>query len=232
MSNFLELARDVALLSGAASAPPSVTGQTGRLAKVVAWTAKAWEMIQLANPNWSFLRAEWSGALAPGETGYTPADLDIVERFGEFIGDGGSYRPVTLYDPDIGVDDEGPLEQVSWELWRSRYGRGGQSPSRPAHYAIAPNQGLRFGPAPDRAWLVGGEYRKAPQLLAADEDVPDLPARYHQIIVWKAILLLGEHDEAVQGVALAEREYLPLLNQLQRDHLPAISARGGEPPIA
>jgi len=69
MSNFLELARDVALLSGAASAPPSVTGQTGRLAKVVAWTAKAWEMIQLANPNWSFLRAEWSGALAPGETG-------------------------------------------------------------------------------------------------------------------------------------------------------------------
>jgi hypothetical protein len=232
MSAFLELARDVALLSGAASAPPSVAGQSGRLAKVVAWTVKAWEMIQLANPNWNFLRAEWSGALVPGETGYGPADLGIAERFGEFIGDSGSYRPLTLYDPDIGAGDEGPLDQISWELWRSRYGRGAQSPSRPAHYAIAPDRGLRFGPAPDRSWSVRGEYRKAPQLLAADEDVPDLPARYHQIIVWKAILLMSEHDEAVQGVALAEREYAPLLNQLQRDHLPAISARGGEPPIA
>jgi hypothetical protein len=232
MSTFLELARDVALLSGAASAPPSVAGQTGRLAKVVAWTAKAWELIQLANPNWSFLRSEWSSALVPGEHSYAPADLEIVDRFGGFIGDYGSYRPLTLYDPEMGIDDEAPLEQISWESWRTRYGRGGQALARPIEYALAPDQGLRFGPAPDRAWLVRGEYRKAPQILAADGDVPDLPPRYHQIIVWKAILLLNEHDEAVQGVALAEREYAPLLNQLQRDHLPAISVRGGEPPIA
>jgi hypothetical protein len=232
MSSFLELAGDVALLSGAASAPPAVTGQTGRLAKVVAWTARAWELIQLANPNWSFLRSEWSAALIPGEHSYSAADLGIFDRFGELIGDHGSYRPVTLYDPDIGVEDEAPLEQISWEAWRTRYGRGGQAPDRPTTYAIAPDQGLRVGPAPDRAWLVRGEYRKAPQLLAADGDVPDLPARYHQIIVWKAILLMNEHDEAVQGVALAEREYAPLLNHLQRDHLPVIAVRGGEPPIA
>ena len=232
MSSFLDLARDVAMLSGAASAPPSVAGQSGRLAKVVAWTARAWEMIQLANPNWSFLREEWAGALVPGESAYDSEDLGIAERFGEFIGDSGSYRPTTLYDPETGVGDEGPLEQIGWEAWRSRYGRGAQSPSRPAYYAIAPDRGLRFGPAPDRAWSVRGEYRKAPQRLAADGDLPDLPERYHQIIAWKAILLMSEHDEAVQGVALAEREYLPLLNQLQRDHLPVISARGGEPPIA
>lgn len=231
MPTYLQLAADVALLSGAASAPAAVTGQTGRLAKVVAWTAKAWEMLQLQSPDWSFLRSEWSATLTINDDTYTATDLGISTRFGEFIGDYGNYRPVTLYDPTIGVGDEGHINMVSWELWRTRYDRGTQTANKPTEYCLAPDQTFRLGPKPDKAYPIQGEYRKAPQILAANGDIPDMPTRFHQIIVWKAILLMNEHDEAIQGVQLAEREYQPLLQQLMRDHLPPFTVRG-ERPIA
>lgn len=227
---YLELCQKFATRSGViGTAPSAVTGQSGRQAKCVDWIAHAWELIQqLHQSDWKFLHGEWSGSLADGDDTYAASDLNIASRFGEWKIDrpndrGGLYRPTTLYDPDIGVSDEGELIFIPYDAWRERYDRGSQTEGRPVHYTIAPDQTLRFGPTPDQIYTVSGEYLKAPQTLAANGDEPDMPDQYHSIIINRAIILASEHDESVNGLAAAIRGYDEALMLMRNRLLPDIS---------
>jgi hypothetical protein len=83
-----------------------------------------------------------------------------------------------------------------------------------------------LGPTPDDAYVITGEYYKTIQKLTADGDIPELPSDYHEIIMWKALLLLDEHDEAVAAASFAERNYRNLMRELQRDQLPRVRTQG------
>ena len=236
MATYLQLCTRMATRSGIiGAAPAAVTGQTGRQAKCVDWIMHANELIQNMHTDWSFLHGEISAvALTVNDMSYSGSDLGISTRFGAFKGDRphpilGTYRPWTIYDNSIGVSDEVALSEISYEQWREQYDRGSHDASRPVCYALAPDQSIRFGPKPDLAYRVRGEYRKAPQVLAANSDEPDFPSRFHDIVVWRAIILAHEHDEHIPSIQMVEREYLRLLNDMQRDLLPEISAYGGAP---
>lgn len=227
MASFLTLCSRLASRSGAVgTAPSSVTGQTGRQAKCVDWVMHAWELIQSYHADWGFLQDEWSGELIAGTPAYSSTTFNL-ERFGCWKGDrpgnSGIYRPTTLYDPAIGVSDEGALSEISFEAWRESYDRGSQTNNRPTCYCLAPDQTIRFGPIPNKTYNVRGEFRKAPQTLAVNSDEPDMPSAYHDIIVDKAIILMSEHDEAPGGLAAAIRGHAEKLNAMRRDLLPAFS---------
>jgi hypothetical protein len=228
MATFLSLCADLARESGTISpAPTSVVGQTGRQAKAVSWIATAWRLIQNAHADWRFLKGEWSGALVPDQTTYSASTWNI-DRFAEWRGDRregrcGVYRPTTLYDPDIGQSDEGELRQISYEEWRFSYDRGTHDAMRPIVYAIAPDETIRFGPKPDKAYVARGEYLKTAQILAANEDAPDMPARFHDVIWCRAIMLMSDSDEAVTALQLAQAKELELMTAMRRDLLPPIT---------
>lgn len=232
MTSFLALCAKVALRSGAiGAAPPSVLNQTGRQAKCVDWTQSAWEDIQNMHAHWSFLMAEFQGSIDENNDTYAPVSLGISTRFGGWIGDGesryyGRNRPITFYDPDQGSDYEAPLTEISFDAWRSRYNRGRQYPGPPLYYAIAPDQTLRFGPAPDKEYTVRGIYRKAPQILATNDEEPDMPSAHHMIIVDRAIIMIDEFDEAPAALTGAMRSFSNKLAALRRDCLPDITAGG------
>jgi hypothetical protein len=225
MATFLELCAKLARESGTINpAPPAVTGQTGRQAKGVGWIADAWTSIQNAHRDWRFLQGEFSGSLVADQTTYSATTWNI-DRFAEWKGDRrtgrcGVYRPTTLYDPDLGQSDEGALNEISYEQWRLSYDRGSHDAMRPTVYAIAPDQTIRFGNKPDTAYTVRGEYRKTPQILAANGDIPDMPSRFHDAIVWRAIMLMSDSDEAVTALQLAQAKYAALMMDMQRDLLP------------
>lgn len=236
MPTFLQLCARLTQRSGVIGAAPStVTGQSGRQARCVDWIENAWELIQTSNPDWTFLRSTWSHALTINQTAYAAADLGITDRFGAWRGDRKAslslYRPTTIYDSTIGVADERPLRQLPFEAWLESFDRGAQVANRPVYYCIAPDQTIRFGPKPDKAYVCRGEYRKGPQILAADSDVPDMPADYHDLIVYRAMLLIDEDDEAPTppGIARARIRHNELLFTLQRECLPKISSRGDGP---
>lgn len=238
MASYLSLCTDFATLSGLIATPPAaVTGQSGQALKVVTWVKKAWEAIQNSSADWTFLAGEVSAtALTINTMSYTSTALGVSSRFGEWRGDrldntGRLYRAWSIYDNAIGVSDEVPLHEVTYNYWREVYDRGSHDASRPIVYALAPDKTIRFGGKPDSAYRVRGEYVKAPQVLAADADVPDMPSRFHDIIVWRAILLASEQGEAPSGIAYAQAEFYRLLSDMQRDLLPAITARGS-PPLA
>jgi hypothetical protein len=236
--NFLQLAQRVAQESGTVDGSAqlsSVVGQIGRLKSIVDWTADAWVQIQSERNAWRWMRREFSGKqTTAGTARYTAASWAITD-WGNWITDRDCtlYRPFSIYKQSAGLADEGEILEIAWEEWRSKYRRGVQNQNRPTEYAISPQGEVCFGPIPDATYVVRGEYRKAPQVLSANDDVPDLPAQFHMVIVWRAILLLVQHDEADPGVQVSAKfQHDKLMSDLTRDQLLRHNLRLGGGPLA
>jgi hypothetical protein len=228
--NFLALCQMVARESGTISGtlPTSVVNQTGRLAKIVGWTASAWQKIQTDRNAWLWMRQEFTGDTIAGTTRYTPAawNIDDLARWIIDQVDAGEY-PVSLYLTATGVADEGVITYLPWPEWKARYGRGAQDANRPTHYTVTPANELALGPVPNDVYTVRGEYMQLPQTLSANDDVPNLPAQYHEAIAYRALMLLAGHDEAPTTYAEAKSNYDRLMAEVERDFLPQWSIGGG-----
>lgn len=225
MASFLELvqdlARDTGTLAGGVSLS-TVATVSGRAEKLVSWTNKAWRNIQNERRDWLWMRDEFSGALSIGAGRYTAASFTIDDRFSEWMEDSDFFRPITIYDPLIGVADEGELSQIDFAQWVNKYDRGSQDNNRPVEWAISPTLELCFGPIPDAEYVVRGHYQKSPQTLVANLDVPEMPVKFHDLIVWEAGRLLNIADGAPTETAADAFEALRLRNQLEREQLPPI----------
>jgi hypothetical protein len=206
--NYLQLCQDTVRESGTISGdatPATVTGQSGRLLKVVNWVAKAWQEIQNLHDDWLWMRAEFTGAVVAGSAKYTSASWAIT-RWSRWI----STTPddpavMSIYLTSAGVADERQLREIEWPIWRQRYGFGLQVNRRPSEYAISPQGEFCLGPIPDAAYTVRGEYQMSAQTLAANADIPELPdTTLHTVIVWKALLLLAQFDEGQWPTGVAQ----------------------------
>lgn len=227
MSTFLELVQDAARESGSLAGGVnlgSVVGATGRADKVVSWVRKAWRNIQNERVDWLWLQREFIGPLSAGTARYTAASFNIT-RFREWKQDrvttsNTSYRVFTIYDTAKGPSDEGSLTQIDYETWRVRYDRSTQVQSRPTEWAISPAGELCVGPIPDRTYTIRGEYVASAQNLAADADTPEMPAHFHDLIVWEALRLMSAADEAVTALQTSNNEYNRLRFALTAEQLP------------
>lgn len=230
MASFLELCADLARESGAINpAPVTVVGQTARQKQCVEWVKTAWVLIQNISPYWSWLRAEFEGTLTINDASYNAAELGIATRFSEWMNDTEPYRAFSIYDNSIGRADEGKIRQISYNAWKNSYDTGTHDAGRPQVWAEAPDGSIRFGPKPDKAYKVRGEYRKTPQVLAADTDQPEMPSRFHSAIWQRAIILMAASDEAVTALQTAQLEFGQNLTNMQRDCLPKFNVRAGGP---
>lgn len=233
MATFLKLTQDLARESGTLAGGVTlvtVAGVTGRADKLASWIRKAWVNMQNERADWPWMRAEFTSALTIGQKRYTAAQLGITERFGLWVGDAPDFRTFTLYDPALGVADEGEIRQIDYRDWRVRYDRGAQEQNRPTDWAVSNAQELCVGATPDKAYVMRGEYRKAPQVLTESNDEPELPEQYHGAIVWEALKLLGLSDESPATSTGAISEYILARQNLNRDYLPEV--RFGEGPLA
>ena len=228
MANFLELVKDLARQDGSIS-PVSITSvenQTGRPEKMVNFIQKAYTNIQNWRRDWGWLVEEFTGTLIPGTPIYTAASFNLT-RWANWVEDASAdfYLPMSLRDPALGLADEGEIDQVYYEYWRGRWGRGDQNDiywDRPVEWAITPKKELAFGPWPDDAYIIRGQYQKGPQQLLVNADVPEMPARYHDVIVWEALRLLLVHDGAYQESQFPTQEMATLRHELEIDQLPEV----------
>lgn len=226
MATFLSLVQALARESGTLSPSliTAVTGQTNRAEKMVYWVQQAWRNIQNRRSDWGWMQTTFSAPITQGQAEYTPTALGIGSRFGTWLTDDSAWmQPISLYDPDIGVTDEGPLTQIEYLDWYHRYGRGYHDQGRPSFYSISPGKALVLGPTPDQAYTLNGIYSKSPQELATNSDVPEMPERYHDLIWMEALRLLLMRDEAYRESAWPEADYARMLSDLEREYLPEIT---------
>lgn len=218
---FIDLVRMVARESGtvAGDLPQTVSGQSGRVGKIIAWVSLAWTQIQNMHSSWRWMHGEFEADIEPGMFQYSPLQMGI-DRFARW---GTLPYTMSLYDPTLGKSDEGFIVPIEYWRFRRSYDIGEHEPSRPHCFAISPLNLLCFGPTPDQVYHVRGEYFKSPQALINDDDVPELPERFRPIIGWLALTLLAQHDEAGFTVATAQQNYREYLSSLEFDQLPNVT---------
>jgi hypothetical protein len=74
---------------------------------------------------------------------------------------------------------------------------------------------------------VRGEYQRSPQLLVANDDVPEMPTKFHDLIVWEAARLLNLADGAYDALSASAQEVVTLRAQLKREQLEPIRDASG-----
>lgn len=211
--NFLELCRATAQDAGVVAGLPTfstVNGVTGRVAQLVGWVRDGWIDIQNEREDWLWMRRKFGAAgdvlLSPGNTTYTAIGLNLTRVARWEIGTP-TYHPMSIYDTDIGRADESPLPWIPYPAWMERYDRGVHDHSRPTCWSTSPQGELLFGPTPDKAYAIRGGYVVTPQELAADTDIPEMPAQFHRVIMAEAIALMSQSDEVAETMVSYKNRY-------------------------
>jgi hypothetical protein len=232
VSTFLELCRETAQESGTISGesqPPAVTGQTGRLADIVRWVRDGWNEIQNARASWKWMRAEFEEQITSAASRYDAVTDFGMDRFAEWIVfDENGNTTVTMFKTSLGATDERFLVYVPWDEFYGTFllGTNRTRVDRPSRFTVDPQGQLTFWPTPDATYTVRGLYRKSPQVLAANTDIPEMPARFHKLIVYTALLKLGQYDEALNQYPLWLIECRRRQSELERDQMPGVSLPG------
>lgn len=230
MSTFLELCQEVAresgTMTGGSSSIGSVATQSGRAGNIVKWTANAWRTIQTMRPTWKWMTGQFEKSLTIGQQAYSGTDLTIT-RHAAFVADNRMKR-ITAYDPAIGFSDEGYLTVVPYQNFYPVYeiGAGRSTTGKPTVATIADDGRLMLWPSPDKAYMLRGWGRKTPQVLTANTDVPECPEEFHDIILWRALMFLGQYDEAVSQFPFWNVEFRRLLGLLEHSQLPMMELPG------
>ena len=218
---FLQLYQRTHQESGTSGAQPSaVTGQTGKLLRIVNWVAQAWQDIQNERPNWDFNWAEFTFDTIADQRDYlasavTPTAITDLKSW--------DTESFLIYLDATGASDQNELEYMRWGEWRTGYRSQmtARPTERPQLFTIMPNNKIRFEPMPDAVYNIAGEYAKTNQVLTADADVPRLHEDFHMLIVWKALQYYGFYEDAPDVLDEAETNFENMMVQLENYSLPA-----------
>jgi hypothetical protein len=200
-----QLHRDV---GGAGVVPAAVTSQTGEANRLVQWVILADNMIQTLWHDWKFLRT----AFTVNSVNSTQA-LVVPSTVGRW-----DYN--TFMTAPVGSAVYEPIEAVEYqEIKKEFIETAAASDATPSRVIVMPNNALFLDPVPDGIYPFKADYFVQPTLLAANGDVSAIPIAFHYpVIVGRAMILYGNHENAQemvdQGRQLYE-EYLPRLESLQ-----------------
>ena len=229
MSTYLQLVQKFQRDCGVSGAQIStVSSQTGEANRLVNWIAEIYKEIQNKYPNWRWLRSRFTVNTVADTAAYAATDCtdsiasSAITRFRRWwpLDDAG-YSNVTYYLSSAGTGQEGYLPYLDWFRFRDLYMRGTQTSQQPAHFTIDPQNNLRLGPAPDDVYVVSGEYQKSAQILAANDDTPEMPSDFHDLIVYEAMMKrYAPFESAPEVYDQARLSGMALWRQLELDQLP------------
>ena len=221
--NYLQLSQMLRSECGASGAETSVlTGGAGWL-RLCNWVSQAWNELQLANPDWDFLRAPATVNTVAQQGIYTAANFGLTD-FGSWKED--SFR---IYLQAAGVGTESYLSRRDYNSFRDYYLLGSRKLvfSRPIEISFTPDKHIIFGLVPDASYTVSGEYYKTPAIMTLDADTPiGLPDRFHIAIVYRAMMSYGAFESAPEVYQRGNTQLNAMMAKIRINQMPPIM-RGG-----
>lgn len=228
---FLELCQRFRRETGYGSDGPSaVTGQTGYHQQAVEWVSDAYVQIQ-NRLNWRWLRKEFTLTTTASDYSYAFGDCtDVaastaIARFKSWqIQD--RWNPPKCYLQSTGQGTEYPLTYIPWDSFQYIYRLGNREEGAPAHISIDPADNLVIGPTPNDIYVITGEFNRSAQVLAADDDVPEIHSDLHMLIVWTAMEDIGFFEVAEEILNRANIKRRRLMRQLEGQQAPRMRKAG------
>lgn len=213
-------------VSGASNPLATVQNLTGESRRIAQWVNDAWIDIQAAKEDWQWMREPFEFTLTAQQQTYTPDQVGVGATFGNWKRD--SFRCSSVGEE---YADEQLLNYMEFTTFRNlyQYGNMRRTFARPVVVSVTPDKSLAFGSIPSQPYVIVGEYYRAPSDLAADTDVPDIPSRFHPIIIYRAMMFYGGYEAAPEVYQRGETEFKRLMNRLDIDQLPTLVSG---PPLA
>jgi hypothetical protein len=227
--NYLQLAQRLARkcrVTG--TGPVAIAGQNAEYMRILDFVNEAWMEIQRKHTDWRFMRASAQCTTVQAKATYDPViDFGLTD-FGYWALDYQAGDTFRVYDTAAGITSETFLETWDYDWWRDAYLYGGfrQSLSRPLGVALAPDNSLAFGPIPAAGYTVYGDYYRVPSELVDADDVPTLPAQFHQLIIYAGMKRYGYTEAAPEIYDEGEAGVQQLMRQLEAVQLRRMTLPG------
>ena len=219
--NYLQLSQSLMQKCGiSGSGLTTVTGQTGEAGRVTSWINEAYLNIQLAEPTWNWMRNQLSFVTTSGKYAYTPAECGVTDLGGWKMN---SFR---RYITSTGVRSEAYMTDIKYDAFRDTYLFGNMrlSTGDPRYIAEGPDLTLNLGLIPgDVGYTVVGEYYRAPSAMVLSADLPLMPAQFHMIVVYRAMMMYGMYESAAEVLQEGQQLYSAMLRRLMRDQMDDVS---------
>lgn len=221
--SFLDMVKRLRQESGTSGAAPvSTVNQVGDIKSLVDWISSAWMDIQNERQDWFFMRQPVQFTTTANKGSYTAAEAGLT-TFASYKLD--SFR---AYSVVAGFASELDLTYRPYDQFRNThlFGAMRNLRQRPYDFSVDPSKNFLLGPVPDDAYVVNGEGYAMPTEFSQDSDRPTLPAQYHMMIVWRALMYYGQKEAAPEAYTHGQNEYQRLMNKLMTDQLPQVLVGG------
>jgi hypothetical protein len=205
----------------------TISGLTGESLRFLNWINAAWVDVQTAHEDWQFLRTPFQFNTIAGQWQYTATDAGVGSTFANWKRD--SFRASTV---GANYGDEQLLNFMDWNTFRNlyQYANMRSTQARPVVVSIVPpSRDLGFGSIPDQAYVIVGEYYRKPTEFVLATEEPDIPPRFHLMIVYRAMMFYAGYEAATEVYQRGELEFKRLMNRLEIDQLPDMVSG---PPLA
>lgn len=227
MSTFLQLVNQTQQEAGLAGGDLTTlqNGLSAESTRFKNWVNREWQRIQSDKVDWQWMRQSGTFPTVANQAQYTIAAIGAASTpvfapatFGNWIK--GSFR----FYLDPAFSDEQLAAFITWDSFRNLYlyGSNRNNPSRPVAFTVAPDKSLYLGMKPDAIYQAVYEYYQAPIALAADADVPAMPAAFHDLIVFRALKAYGVFMSAEEVIGRADEEIARIYPKLCVDQLPIV----------
>lgn len=235
MSTFLQLVNQAQQEAGLAGTDLTTlqSGLSAESTRFKNWVSREWQRIQADKDQWQFLRQSGVYPTVQGQSQNTVAQIGAAStptftaaQFGNWKRD--SFR----FYSDPAFSDEMLAAFVTWDLFRDiyLYGSNRANQSRPVAFSVGPDKSIWLGLQPGATvYQMVYEYYQAPTALILDNDVPSMPAQYHDLIVFRALKAYGIFMAAEEVIGRADSEIGRIYPKLLADQLPILSSA---PPLA
>lgn len=225
--NFLQLINRARVECGV-SGPALTTAQnlTGEAARFGNWINAAWVDLQTSKDDWQWMLEDFQFNTVTEQQIYTPTEVGVASTFANWKRD--SFRCSSV---GASFGDEQLLNYMEYPTFRNlyQYANMRRTYARPVVVSIAPDKNLAFGSIPNQPFVIVGQYYVKPTEMSADTDTPNIPERFHMLMVYRAMLYYGGFEAAPEVYARGETEYNRLYKRLEVDQLPTIVSG---PPLA
>lgn len=212
MSTFLEIATAVNKKLGTQGTILDVTSPTYYQSIIIQSINDGYLELQLYRDNWKWMSAIADFDMVVDQRTYDPDNTLVVSsaNFGKWDTD------MILYHKSTGKSQ---IREQHYDNYVLRDYEN-QPSGTPSTFAVHPvTKALLFN-TPDETYSIEAHYYITPEQLEINSDVPILPAKFHNLLVYRATeetaLSMGDHTKHVKYQTM----YNKMLGQLMREENP------------